>query len=211
MNQIKIGNFIKQKRKERNITQNELSLKLNITNRAISKWENGICMPDSGIIPELCKILDITINDLFSGEVVDKEVYNNKIEEYLLEIYRQKEKGDKKLLKLEVIVGIIFITYFMFILLTMTFLTEKHIITENIFLLIIIPSLIYILIMGSVLLKIEQTAGYYECKKCNHKYIPTYKSVFVAMHVNRTRYMKCPKCNKRSWNKKILSKGDEND
>jgi transcriptional regulator with XRE-family HTH domain len=68
MDQIKIGNFIKQKRKEKNITQNELSEKLNITNRAISKWENGICMPDSGIIPELCEILNITINDLFSGK-----------------------------------------------------------------------------------------------------------------------------------------------
>ena len=54
MDQIKIGNFIKQKRKEKNITQNELSEKLNITNRAISKWEHGICMPDSGIIPKLC-------------------------------------------------------------------------------------------------------------------------------------------------------------
>ena len=211
MDQIKIGNFIRQKRKEKNITQNELSSKLNITNRAISKWENGICMPDSGIIPELCKILDITINDLFSGEVVDREDYNNKAEEYLLEIYRKKEEGDKRLLKLEVIVGIVFITYCMFILLTMSFLVEKNIITVNIFLLVTIPSLVYILVMGSVLLKIEQTAGYYECSKCNHKYIPTYKSVFAAMHVNRTRYMKCPKCNKRSWNKKVLSRGDKND
>ena len=71
MDQIKIGKFISLKRKEKNITQNELAEMLNITNRAISKWENGICLPDVGTMPILCKILDITINDLFSGEVVD--------------------------------------------------------------------------------------------------------------------------------------------
>jgi hypothetical protein len=55
-------------------------------------------------------------------------------------------------------------------------------------------------------IRIEQIAGYYECQKCHHKYVPTYKSVLFAMHVNRTRYMKCPKCYKRSWNKKVLTK-----
>ena len=53
-------------------------------------------------------------------------------------------------------------------------------------------------------LRIEQTAGYYECRKCHHKYVPTYLSVLWAAHVNRTRYMKCPECNKYSWNKKVI-------
>ena len=55
-------------------------------------------------------------------------------------------------------------------------------------------------------LKIEQVAGYYECKKCGHRYVPTYPDVLWAMHIGRTRYMKCPKCNKRSWQKKVISK-----
>ena len=67
----KIGKFISKKRKEKRITQEQLAEKLNITDRAVSKQKNGICMPDAGDIPELCKILNITINDLFSGEVVD--------------------------------------------------------------------------------------------------------------------------------------------
>ncbi len=66
MDQIKIGKFIQNKRKEKNITQQELAEILNITDRAISKWENGKCMPDVGIMQELCEILNITINDLFS-------------------------------------------------------------------------------------------------------------------------------------------------
>ena len=67
-------------------------------------------------------------------------------------------------------------------------------------------SVIPLLIATPFALKIEQTAGYYECKKCNHRYVPTYKGVFLAMHYGRTRYMKCPKCNRRSWQKKVISK-----
>ena len=55
-------------------------------------------------------------------------------------------------------------------------------------------------------IRIEQIAGYYECQKCHHKYIPTYSNVLWSMHVNRTRYMRCPKCNQKSWQKKIINK-----
>ena len=55
-------------------------------------------------------------------------------------------------------------------------------------------------------MKIEQTAGYYECAECAHRYVPTYKAVYMAAHVGRTRYMKCPRCGKKSWQKKVLSK-----
>ena len=202
MDQIKIGNFIKQKRKEKNITQNELSEKLNITNRAISKWENGICMPDSGIIPELCEILNITINDLFSGEIVDTKDNKKQLEKNLLEMIKLKQENDRKLLCIEILMGILCILP-LFISMIITFVIPLEEWVEGI---IIGTSLIPLLIAAPFALRIEQTAGYYECGKCNHKYIPTYKSVFVAMHVNRTRYMKCPKCNKRSWQKKVISK-----
>ena len=106
MDQVKIGKFIKQKRKEKKITQSELAEKLNVTDRAISKLENGICMPDSGIIAELCKILNITINDLFSGEVVDMKDSEKRLEKNLLEIIKLKEQKDKQLLSLEIFIGI---------------------------------------------------------------------------------------------------------
>ena len=200
MDQIKIGKYINEKRKENNITQSELAEKLNITDRAVSKWENGICMPDSSIIPILCKILNITINDLFSGKTVDMKDKEKILENNLLELKKQKEEADKRLLNFEIIIGII--TIFMFI----TFATIATLIEveEKIKLLFIVPSTIFILIISLLLLRIEQIAGYYKCNKCNHKYIPTYKSVLCAMHINRTRYMKCPKCNKRSWHKKVL-------
>ena len=202
MDQIKIGKFIQKRRKEKNITQNELAEKLGITDRAISKWENGNYLPDAGTMPELCQILSISINDLFSGEIVDMKDNEKKLEENLLEMAKLKEEKDKQLLTLEwVIVSIVSIT-FITIIFVASFIEMQ---TWIKILLIVIGSIIFIfgLVYG---IKIEQVAGYYECNKCHHKYIPTYKSVILSMHIGRTRYMKCPKCHKRSWNKKVLNK-----
>jgi transcriptional regulator with XRE-family HTH domain len=211
MNQEKIGKFIASCRKKQKLTQEQLAEKLGITYKAVSKWETGKGLPDASIMKDLCNNLKITVNELLSGELINKEDYNKKAEEYMLEIYRQKEEGDRRLLKLEKIVGFLFVTYFIFILLTMNYLVEKNIISENMFLFIVIISLVYIVVMGSVLLKVEQIAGYYECGKCHNKYIPTYKSVNLAPHLGRTRYMKCPKCEKKSWNRKVLSGGNNRD
>ena len=211
MNQEKIGKFIASCRKKQKLTQEQLAEKLGITYKAVSKWETGKGLPDASIMKDLCNILKITVNELLSGELINKEDYNKKAEEYMLEIYRQKEEGDRRLLKLEKSVGFLFVTYFIFILLTMNYLVEKNIISENMFLFIVIISLVYIVVMGSVLLRVEQIAGYYECGKCHNKYIPTYKSVNLAPHLGRTRYMKCPKCGKKSWNRKVLSGGNNRD
>lgn len=202
MDQVKIGKFISECRKKNNLTQMQLAEKLNITDRAISKWENGNCMPDSGIIPELCKILNITINELFSGEIVDMKKNKQKLEENLLEMVRIKEENDKSFLHMEILIGIISIIP----LLISTIIVLLTPMKESLEAVIIVTSLIPLLIATPFALRIEQTAGYYKCKKCNHEYVPTYQSVFWAMHYGRTRYMKCPKCNKRSWQKKIINK-----
>ena len=94
MDQIKIGKFIAERRKQVNLTQIQLAEKLNITDRAISKWETGRAMPDTSIMLELCEILKINVNDLLSGEVVTMENYNKQLEENLIEVVKQKEEAD---------------------------------------------------------------------------------------------------------------------
>lgn len=200
MNQEKIGRFIKNKRKEQNITQAELAEKLNVSDRAISKWENGNCMPDSGIIPLLCKILNITINDLFSGEVVDMMDNEKRLEKNLLEMVKLKEQKDKHLLSLEIFIGVLV----SIILVTCVFIAAYVEMDDVYRVLLVIGGFIPFIIGVTYCLKIEQIAGYYECSKCYYKYVPAFKNILFAMHVNRTRYMKCPKCNKYSWNKKVL-------
>ena len=202
MDQIKIGKFISLKRKEKKLTQQELAEKLNVTDRAISKWENGKCLPDIGTIPELCKCLDFTVNDLFSGEIVDNKDNEKKLEENLLEMVREKEKQDKELLSLEIFIGIII----SIILLACVFVASLINMPYWLRILLIILGFIPFIIGISYAIRIEQIAGYYECDNCHYKYVPTYKSVLFAMHSGRTRYMRCPKCEKKTWHRKIISK-----
>lgn len=157
-------------------------------------------MPDTGTIPELCKILDITINDLFSGEVIDMKDNEKKLEENILELAKQKEEKDKQLLALEWVIGWTSSITFMTLIFTASFIEMPTLIR---IILIVLGSIIFAFGMGNGI-KIEQIAGFYECGNCHHKYVPTYSSVFFAMHIGRTRYMKCPKCNRHSWNKKVI-------
>lgn len=202
MDQIKIGKFIQEKRKEQKLTQSDLAERLNITDRAISKWENGNCLPDAGTMPELCKILNVSINDLFSGEIVDMKDNEKKLEENLLEMAKLKEEKDKQLLALEYVIGFTASITFLILIFVASYVEME---TWLRILLIVAGSIIFAFGVGNAI-KIEQTAGYYECSECNHKYVPTYQSVFWAQHMGRTRKMKCPKCGKKSWHKKVLTK-----
>ena len=202
MDQIKIGKFISERRKLKNLTQAQLAEKLNITDRAVSKWENGRSLPDSAIMLELCEILDITVNDLLCGEVVVMEKYNKEMEKNLLEMAREKERSDKRLLTIEIVMGFVSIG----IMLGLCIFAAYAPMEEWLRIVLIIIGFIPVLVLTPFMLRIEQTAGYYECKKCGNRYVPKYGSVFMSMHAGRTRYMKCPECHKRSWQKKVISK-----
>jgi transcriptional regulator with XRE-family HTH domain len=202
MDQLKIGRFIAECRKDAGLTQKQLAEKLNITDRAVSKWETGKALPDSSIMLELCLILKITVNDLLSGEVITMDNYNKELENRLIEMVKQKEESDKRLLNMEIVVGVICIVLMLILTAIASFVQME----EWLRILLILIGLAPILIACPFMLKIEQVAGYYECKKCGHRYVPAYKNVFLAMHINRTRYLKCHECGKKSWQKKVISK-----
>lgn len=202
MDQIKIGRFIAECRKKQNLTQFELAEKLNITDRAVSKWENGKSMPDSSIMLELCDVLKISVNDLLCGEVVTMDDYKEKLDKTIIEMVKQKEDNDRKLLSLEILIGVLS----MIILLGFTFCAAYIEMQDWLKVCLIVSSFIICFIGIFFAIRIEQTAGYYECAKCGHKHVPTFSSVLWAMHYGRTRYMKCPNCGKRSWQKKVISK-----
>ena len=202
MDQIKIGAFIAKRRKEVNLTQMQLAEKLNITDRAVSKWETGRAMPDSAIMLELCNILKISVNDLLCGEIVKMDDYNKELEKKLLHMIKLKEQADKRLLSLEVFIGITATITLFIIVLLIAFVQMTNLLK------------IFLMAFGFVLffagcfyaLRIEQMAGYYECKECGHRYVPDYKSVLWASHIGRTRKMMCPNCGKKTWQKKVVNK-----
>ena len=203
MDQVKIGKFIAERRKSVNLTQMQLAEMLSITDRAISKWETGKSLPDSSVMLQLCDILKITVNDLLSGEVVSMENYQEKNDEMLIAMLKEKEEKDKMLLRAELIIGIV---SFLPLLLATIFVAYNQSLAEWKRGVIVLASLVPFLIAVPFLIKIEQKAGYYKCAECGHCYVPTFKSVLKAPHMGLTRKMTCPNCGKKSWQKKVMTK-----
>ena len=202
MDLIKIGKFIAEKRKNIKLTQQELADKLYVTDRAVSKWERGLSLPDADKMLDLCSILDISVNELLSGEMIDKENYEKKTEELILKLAQQEELKNKKLMtNMWVLLITVFISYIGIITLACTLLEEGITLGTIIFI-----STAFFVLVAFYALKLEVDAGYYECSKCHHKFIPKYLTAMTAPHVHTTRYMKCPKCNKRTWAKKVMTK-----
>ena len=200
MNLIETGNFIKEQRKAQKLTQVQLAQKLSVSEKTISKWECGDGFPDTSLILPLCHALQISANELLSGKKLSKEEYQKNAEQNLLELKSQQERTAKFLLTLEMVVGYmssICAMMFIFIASFCPLVTALRIV------LICIAFIIFAVGIHFCLL-IEKDAGYYECAHCHNKYIPTYKQVISSMHMGRTRYMKCPKCNKKSWQKKVV-------
>ena len=202
MDQIKIGKFIAECRKQKKLTQVQLAEKLNITDKAVSKWERGVAMPDSSIMLALCDIIGINVNELLSGEKIVMENNEQKNEQLLLDMAKELEKKNKTIWNamwaimtvsiIGLIGGLALIAFF---------------VPEGPWMLVAILSLCAVfLIPCFYALKLEVSVGAYKCKNCGHEFVPTYTQALNAMHKGTTRYLKCPECGKRTWCKKILKK-----
>lgn len=101
MDQNKIGEFIAQCRKEHNMTQMQFAEKLGVTNKAVSKWETGKCLPDAALFDDICMLLNITLNELFAGERIAPENIEKKSEENLIGIATELQKKDHKIVLLK--------------------------------------------------------------------------------------------------------------
>ena len=200
MDYDKIGVFITTLRKEKNLTQAKLAEKIFVSEKTISKWENGKSLPDTATLPLLCEVLQVSINELLNGEKIKKENYTQKAEEKLLEMRKQKENSDKHLLAMEIVIGFLSVSF----LLALTFIASYIEMPEYLQVILIVMGLVVCIIGILFALKIEQVAGYYQCKHCAHKHIPSFRQVSFSMHVNRTRFLKCPNCGKKSWQKKVI-------
>lgn len=205
MNQIQIGRFIASCRKEKNLTQADLAEMLGITDRAVSKWETGKSMPDSSIMLELCEILGISVNELLTGGRIDMENYNKIAEENLCKMRKRQEEDNKRLLTMEVVVG--FMSSIAFIIMIFA---AGFAVADIVWRSVLIGAAIIIFAVGLLFaLWLEREVGYYECSKCKHRYVPSWLMHMWAMHIGRTRYMKCPECGKWSFSKKVLTKDEE--
>ena len=203
---IKIGKFISQCREEKGLTQAQLAEKFGITDRAVSKWETGKSIPDASIMLDLCAELGINVNELLSGERLDMTNYNQQAEQNMLALKEKEEQANKRLLFMEVVIGAISTVAFLALLLFGVFVPGLSQAWR------IVPCVIGFIIFAvsmHICMKIEQSAGYYECPHCKHTFVPSLKQTYFAKHICRTRKMVCPHCHKKGWCKKTLTKNEE--
>ena len=200
MNQVKIGKFIAECRKKENLTQMQLAEKLNITDRAVSKWETGKAMPDTSIMLGLCEILKISVNDLLCGEKIEMENKNPKNEQLLLDLSKELENRNQTIwTAMWVIMAVSMIALFGGIFLV------AFLVPEEVWQVVAILGLCVIFLLPCFYaLKLEVSVGAYKCKKCGQEIVPTYSEALGAMHMGFTRYLRCPHCGKRTWCKKVL-------
>ena len=202
MNQAKIGKFIAECRKSKNLTQSLLAEKLGITDKAVSKWERGLAMPDVSIMIELCDILEISVNELLKGEKTCMNDEKQNDEQLLLDMAKELEQKNKIIwssmwaimaVSITALIAGIFISAFL--------------IPQGVWQLVAILGIcVVFLIPCFYAVKLEVSVGAYKCKNCGYEIVPTYKEAMMAMHRGTTRHLKCPKCNERTWCKKIINK-----
>lgn len=199
MDQIKIGKFIAECRKNKDLTQAQLAEKLNVTDRAISKWETGNAMPDSNLMLKLCSILGITVNELLCGEIIDMGKMEEQINELIVQMASNEERYHKRLTFLAYMTALICFVGLICLITLISLLIPEC----GFQYFMVIMSVIIFIIPCIIVFKFKIETGYYECKNCHHMFVPNYKGIILVLQTPTRRLLKCSECNKWIWCKKI--------
>ena len=203
MDQVKIGKFISDERKAKGYTQKQLSELLGNSDNTISKWECGNGFPEASLLLPLCNELEITVNELLTGERISQQNYKKKAEENMVNMIREKEENKQKLL-LTTMIGVISTITFVTLLLVVCFYTDVITLPIKMVLMVIAISVfgvgLYVAMWG------DRKIGYFKCRNCNELFTPTFMQYNMGMHLLSTRYLKCPHCKTRTWCKKVMTK-----
>lgn len=191
MDQVKIGKFIAQTRKEKQLTQRQLADLLNMSDKTISKWETGRGLPDVSMILSLCEILDINANELLSGERIPDELYKQKAEETLLNFVSEKKQHINSMVYEHV--SLLFIAVACMVLLNITTYVDMSNTAQLV--LYISVGIIFVLTLITFGM-IDRKTGYFECTKCHDIFVPdtkTYVKSLMTVTPWSARF-KCPAC-----------------
>lgn len=202
IDQEKVGKFIKEKRKEKNMTQEELANEIGVLAKTVSKWECGKGLPDITIIPFLAASLGVNINQLLLGEDIDNN--EDKIKSIMLDVYLEEKINNKRKMISEVLLGIPFIIFFFGSIILGSLLD----IETYLRIIIIVSSFILFIIGIFGLCLLDSQIGYYECPTCKHRFVPSFFHFVIAPHTILKRRLKCPNCHNKHYCKKKMGKVD---
>ena len=201
MDQIKIGKFIADERKRKGYTQKQLSGKLEISDKTISKWERGNGFPEVSLLLPLCNELEITVNELLSGERVSEEDYRKKAEENMVNLVREAQESKKKIILSAIVAGLTIIAALPLFMISGMLEMENWLRVT----IIIIGGVVFFggLAVACVL---DRDAGAFECPECNNRFVPDMKAYVMGPHTITKRKLVCPHCGAHKYCKKVLTK-----
>ena len=201
MDQIKIGRFIAEERKRKGYTQKQLSEKLDISDKTISKWERGNGFPEVSLLLPLCNELDITVNELLSGERVSEEDYQKKAEENMVNLVREAQESKRK-----IIISAIIAFFSLLASMPLFIIAQAGMVNTEIQVILIAIGLI--VLFGGIIIAcvIDNEAGAFECPDCKTRFVPDMKAYIMGPHTVTKRKLVCPHCGAHKYCKKVLTK-----
>ena len=201
MDQIKIGKFIADERKRKGYTQKQLSGKLEISDKTISKWERGNGFPEVSLLLPLCNELEITVNELLSGERVSEEDYRKKAEENMVNLVREAQESKKKIILSAIVAGLTIIAALPLFMISGMLEMENWLRVT----IIIIGGVVF---FGGIAVAcvLDRDAGAFECPECNNRFVPDMKAYVMGPHTITKRKLVCPHCGAHKYCKKVLTK-----
>ena len=201
MDQIKIGKFIADERKRKGYTQKQLSEKLAISDKTISKWERGNGFPEVSLLLPLCNELEITVNELLSGERVSEEDYHKKAEENMVNLVREAQESKKKIILSAAVAALTIIAA-----VPLFMVSGMNEMENGIRIMLIVIGIIVIIGGIAVACILDRDAGAFECPDCNERFVPDMKSYVMGPHTVTKRKLVCPHCGAHKYCKKVLTK-----
>ena len=206
MDQIKIGKFIAELRKERGLTQRELADLLAISDKTVSKWERGSGLPEVSLMMPLCHELGITVNELLSAKRLSPSEYQKKAELNIMKLIEEKELG-KRLLIVQIV------TVVLTILAACALIIVSGLVEMPTGWRIALIGIGVVTMLGGigVAVALDLTYGSFECAKCGERFVPTAGACIWGMHTATRRHLKCPKCGKWSMAIRRLTIEEKNE
>lgn len=191
MNQVKIGKFISETRKELCLTQRQLADALGISDKTISKWECGNGLPEVSLMLPLCDTLRITVNDMLSGERVSEANYQKKAEENMMNLIKENAENKKKM-AVSIICGVITIIAVCSLIVIASYIKMP----TSIRILLLVFAAVTAIAGISAASIMEIRAGCFECPHCRELFVPSMNEFVKGYHTLTRRRLTCPKCGK---------------
>lgn len=201
MDQIMIGKFIAEERKTKKYTQRELADKLSISDKTISKWERGNGFPEVSLLLPLCNELEITVNELLSGERLQAMDYKKKAEENMVNLVKEAQESKKKIIMSAMVSVLVIVA-------AVPLFVVAGMFEMQVWARVLLMGIGFaITVMGiAIACVLDREAGAFECPECKERFVPDMKSYVMGPHTITKRKLTCPKCGRTKYCKHVLTR-----